>query len=230
MQYMGGKARIAGKLAEVMLAATPNRLHYLEPFMGAAWVLDKMAPHFRYPAAGDVMPDVALLWQAVQQGWMPPTELSREEWYRLKDSEPSALRAFAGFGCSFGGRFFEGYAKNGRGDDFAGAAARGIIKKRVVAERTLIDHTDYRSWHPGPGTVVYCDPPYAGTKWYSGAPAWDAEPFWDTARRWSADGATVFVSEYTAPVDARCVWSADVRTSLKVDNNRGTVTEKLFTL
>jgi DNA adenine methylase len=78
--------------------------------------------------------------------------------------------------------------------------------------------------------VVYCDPPYAGTTAYAGAPTWDAEKFWTTMRRWSADGATVFVSEYSAPAGVECVWSAEVRTSLKSTDNQGTVSEKLFRL
>jgi|SRR6186997_1936676 len=225
---MGGKARIAKRLAEVMLSTTTDRVGYLEPFVGGAWVLEQMAPHFSAPAAGDVMLDVALLWQAVQQGWVPPTEISRERYDELRNAEPSAERAFAGFGCSFGGKWFGGYAKNdpSHAADYAGAAHRSIIKKTPVAQRSFITHADYRSWAPGPGVVVYCDPPY------SGAPAWDADQFWATARQWTADGATVFISEYSAPADARVVWSADVLQALNGarSGTQGTVAEKLFRL
>ncbi len=235
MQYMGGKARIAKKLTEVMLSMTTERQTYLEPFMGGAWVLAQMAPHFAAPAAGDVMPDVAMMWSAVQQGWVPPTEMSRERWYQLKDESPSPERAFAGFGCSFGGKWFAGFARpdprqHESTGGYAGAAARGIEKKRAAIQPVFIDHTDYRNWRPGPGTVVYCDPPYAGTTAYGGVGEFHPDEFWNVMRWWNYWGATVFVSEYQAPPDWRCVWQQDQRTSLKATDNQGTVTEKLFTL
>lgn len=243
MQYMGGKARIAKKLTEVMLSMTTERTFYLEPFMGGAWVLAQMAPHFSAPAAGDAMTDVALMWQAVQRGWVPPTEVSREWYERLKDGLPSPERAFAGFGCSFGGKWFGGYAANKRIDgdkviagqsarnyDYAGAAGRSIERKREAVTRTFIDHTDYRNWIPGPASVVYCDPPYDGTTPYTGAPLWDSVTFWATMRQWSAYGATVFVSEYAAPDDWHCVWESETSACLTASGNRLRVTEKLFTL
>jgi len=233
MQYMGGKARIAKKLTEVMLSMTTERTFYLEPFMGGAWVLAQMAPHFSAPAAGDAMPDVALMWQAVQQGWVPPTEMSRERWYQLKDGPPCPEKTFAGFGCSFGGKWFGGYAADNHKKHIwqAGKTGRSIGVMRPSIVKTFISQGDYRRWIPGPGTVVYCDPPYDGTTSYAGAiGAFDSAQFWVTMEKWFADGATVFVSEYVAPSNWRCVWSQPVRAQLAADANAEYVTEKLFTL
>ena len=78
--------------------------------------------------------------------------------------------------------------------------------------------------------MIYCDPPYANTTPYAGAPVWDAAAFWATMHQWSALGASVFVSEYAAPDPWRCVWSSEQRASLKATDNQTFVTEKLFTL
>lgn len=234
MQYMGGKARIAKKLADTMLSMTTERTYYLEPFMGGAYVLAQMAPHFSAPAAGDTVEDLVLFWQAVQAGWLPPERITRDEYAELAISAPSPLRAFAGFGCSFGGKWFAGYAaqkvdpRHPHGHTSVGSR-KSTVSKVAGIQNVFISQGDYRQWKPGPGTVVYCDPPYAGTTTYGAADTWDPHVFWATMRQWVATGATVFVSEYTAPEDWHCIWQKDQRASLAADTNVGTVTEKLFT-
>ena len=225
--YLGGKGRIANAVSAAMLAHTPDRTAYLEPFVGGGWIFEKMAPHFTFTAASDVMPDLIKLWKATQSGWRPPTSLSREEYAELRNAEPSALRAFAGFGCSFGGKWFAGYASNRRGDDFAGAAARGIIRKAATMQSTRFRCCSYDSWIARPGWVIYCDPPYADTTPYRGAPTWDANAFWRKANEWVASGATVFVSEYRAPAGWAPIWEQTVKVSL-ADTNTATAVERLF--
>jgi DNA adenine methylase len=208
VQYMGGKARIAKDLARVMLELTPQRGTYLEPFLGGCHVLPLMAPHFDLSIASDVMPDVAMLWRDALAGWTPPTEVTREMYAELRHAEPSALRGFVGFGCSFGGKWFGGYASdNGRqlsyANGYAPVAAKAVLRQITSLDpaRTVIRQRDYRDHAPAVGTVVYCDPPYANTTSYAGAPAWDADVFWSTMATWVAAGAIVFVSEYSAPAD-----------------------------
>ncbi len=228
---MGGKARIARRLASVMLPAAGHRHAYLEPFVGGGWIFAQMAPAFRWAAAGDAQPDIVKLWQAAADGWVPPMQLSREEYRAQRHAEPSALRAFAGFGCSFGGKWFGGYGDNARGDDFVGAAHRAVLAKAEVFRPALIRHTDYAAWRwpTGLRPLIYCDPPYAGTTAYEGTPAWDPERFWATAEGWAASGAQVFVSEYDAPPGWSCVWRATVKVSLAAHTNTATAEERLFT-
>lgn len=230
MQYMGGKARIAKRLTEVMLSMTTERQTYLEPFMGGAWVLAQMAPHFAAPAAGDAMPDLAMMWQAVQRGWVPPTEMSRQRWEQLRYESSSPERAFAGFGCSFGGKWFGGYAPRPE-RQYADAAHKNVMRHGDLIRGVFVEHADYRQWQPGKGTVVYCDPPYEGTTAYGGVSEFSSGEFWDTMRWWNYWGATVFVSEYSAPSDWRCVWSVDSYSTLdRAATSGAPVTEKLFTL
>ncbi len=229
MQYMGGKGRIASRLADVILSFKGETHTYIEPFIGGGFIFHKVAPHFDVAIGSDAMPDLVLLWQSVKNGWVPPQRVSREQYAELRHAEPSALRAFAGFGCSFGGKWFGGYASNKRGDDFAGAAGRGIeIKRQGFGDNTRIVLKDYRDHAPGHGCLVYCDPPYAGTTPYSGAPSWDAEEFWRTAEKWSLAGAVVLVSEYQAPEGWVPVWSAPVKQSLRKDSNLVEAVENLF--
>lgn len=230
MQYMGGKARIAKALSEAMLSLTPNRSTYLEPFVGGGWMFEKMAPNFVSANCGDVQPDIVLMWQAVAEGWVPPDEMSKERWIELKSESPSPDRAFAGFGCSFGGKWFGGYARPTRpGRNYAGAASRNIERKRDAFRRAHIMERSYDQWAwlAELGAVVYCDPPYAGTTAYNGTGAWDASQFWADMDQWSLT-STVFVSEYAAPPSWECVWEKQVQAALKRTDKSQMVTERLF--
>ena len=143
VQYLGGKTRLAKHISTAILADTDAREVYVEPMVGGGSVLAAMAPHFERAYAGDVHEDLILMYQAIQSGWEPPSELSEDCWRELKYSEPSPLRGFAGFGCSFAGRWFEGYARNSKGTNYAAQAARKLAKQKVTA--TFL-HTPFEPW------------------------------------------------------------------------------------
>ena len=88
-------------------------------------------------------------------------------------------------------------------------------------------HADYRTFNPEPGTLVYCDPPYANTTGYS-LGGFNHDEFWKTMRSWSSNGAVVLVSEYDAPEWAEEVWSRGALQSLRKNDNRTAAVEKLF--
>lgn len=216
MRYFGGKQKIAKHLAAVLNefpAAT-----YWEPFCGACSVMERIdAPH---RLATDVHPDLILLWQALQRGWIPPTGLGRDEYYALKaETEPSALRAFAGFGCSNSGRWFEGWAHDSTGRNYARNAHNSLLKKLTNLRDVEFRCLDYRDLDLGlltPPLLVYCDPPYAASTKKYAAGAFDVPAFWDWVRATDSRPETrVLVSEYEAPEDFEAVWSRAVKTDLK---------------
>lgn len=229
MRYMGGKERQAKYLVPEILKHGAGCTSYLEPFLGGASIFSRMAPHFPGEATGaDIQPDLILMWNAVLGGWDPPTSLTREEWYVLKASEPSALRGFAGFGCSFGGMFFQGYAKESPGHFRVRDSHNSVLRKAARMTGAKILLADYREFDPGPGTLVYCDPPYAGTTGYVGVGQFDHAEFWTVARAWATDGATVLVSEYAGPDFTELVWERATRVLLNRDSNTGVAIERLF--
>ena len=238
MQYMGGKTRIAKRIAAAILDNSESRKYYLEPFVGSCSVFKEIAPNFEVSAAGDAQPDLIMMWNAlVFEGWEPPKHLSHEEWIELRDLSPSPLRAFAGFNCSYAGRFFEGYARDRTGKtNFASKGRRGLLRDVEAIRRANVgafENWIYDKWAPLPGTVIYCDPPYAGTKRYSskrsGIPQFDHERFWAKVREWERNGCEVFVSEYTAPDDFQAVYEVEkVQSTKRPEQGRDKVTERLF--
>ena len=247
MRYIGGKGKIARQIAQVMLDSTANRARYIEPFIGGGSILAQMAPHFSEVLTGDVHPDLVMMWQQGFSGeWTPPSTISRDEWDALRYSDPSPDRALAGFGGSFGGKWFRGYAKGGeRADgtprDHQAESSRAVARiiEAVAGTNITVRESDYKSWEPRAGDVVYCDPPYApSTEWKAvidrayGHSDFDYADFWSRMDKWSGTGATVFVSEYDAPIHWREVWSTEKRVTLKRTTDAGgrqIMTERLFT-
>jgi len=214
-----------------MLSLTDNFERYYEPFLGGGSVAEKMGRHFNECHYSDLHQDLILMWDAVvNDGWEPPSELTEEEYYSLKDAEPSPLRAFAGFACSFGGKFYGGMARS-RKTHYPSTGRRSVLRGRAMAgqELTTFTHSSYEALSPMAGDVLYLDPPYVDTTGYKTG-AFDSPRFWAVAQAWAEAGADVFVSEYQAPEGWEEVWSKPVIISLVGGSSQGDKknVEKLF--
>lgn len=184
--------------------------------------------------AGDVHPDLMLMYRALIDGWQPPHVIPEEQYQRLKYSEPSALRGLAGFGQSFGGKWFGGYARgktnNGADRNYVSESIRNLAKITPVMKGTFLAVCPYWAWRPQAGWVVYCDPPYADTQEFNSTDKFDSELFWSTMDFWARSiGAKVFVSEYRAPKDWELVREFQHWTSLsRQQESRTSRVERLW--
>ncbi|MCZ2113680.1 MAG: DNA adenine methylase [Anaerolineae bacterium] len=244
MQYLGGKSRIAATISQFLEAVREPGQEYLEPFLGAAWVFVRMAP----PKIGsDLCKPLITMWQAVVDGWDPPQHLTEEEYKQLKSIQDpdSPLTAFAGFGCSWGGKWFAGYARGHVspkmtansilakvGRNYTSNAGPRIRGKVDGLSGSVLVNESYNYWQPI-NCLIYCDPPYQGTTGYSAIGKFDWAVFWSTMRQWSEVGRSnrVYISSYTAPDDFNCVLSINTRTDLRTTKANGVEprVEKLFT-
>lgn len=239
MRYMGGKFKVRRPIADMILSRTTQRELYIEPFCGAASVLATIAPSFDKALASDAHEDLILLWRALQDQWLPPHSITREEYQELKTAAPSALRGFVGFGCSFGGKWFGGYGAtrvypktdldHGGTHDFPAEARRSLLKQLPHLGNVHFSHHDYRDVSPPHGAVIYCDPPYGGTTQFDRP--FDSDEFWITMEKWlQVPGVRIFVSEYQAPATWLPIWEKPVNASLQITKGQRTLkaTEKLF--
>jgi DNA adenine methylase len=218
MRYMGGKFAIAGQISGLLRQLRVGDQPYLEPFVGGCNIVPRIVGGVRI--ASDANPYLITMYKALQTGWEPPQSMTREEWYAIKarmDAD-DPLTAFAGFGCSFGGRWFEGYAF-GHNRDFADECCRLLTSKRRKITSVTFTCCDYRA-HDPQGLLIYCDPPYIGTKPFSGQPTFDHDAFWQAMREWSKDN-TVCISEYVAPPDFVPVWQQRKTTGLRGTDGKG---------
>ena len=218
MQYLGGKAKIGTRIADAM--AVPPSATYYEPFCGMLGVLRHV--RCRRRVASDARLAVITFWRAVQAGWLPPTTLDEDGYAALKaaDDPLDPRTAWAAAGCSFGGRWWGGFARGHTDPSVAHRAAAEAVPHLRGVEFV---HRDYADLDPDPGSVVYCDPPYAGTTDYPDVGPFDHRAFWRTASRWSR-ASTVYVSEFTGPsasdgVAAEDIWAT--RRRIAVESSTG---------
>ena len=170
------------------------------------------------------------MYKALQNGYELPENLSKEEYQDIKANKDrdKALAGFVGFGCSFGGKWFGGYARNNTGTNYCAQSKRSILKTMQGIKNAKFICGDYRDIEIPDGAVVYADPPYVLGTGYSNSKDFNHEEFWEYMRQLSKNHK-VFISEENAPEDFECIWQKEVRRTLDANkSNQPKRIEKLF--
>lgn len=231
MKYMGSKSRLAKHILPIILKDRGDGF-YVEPFAGGMNTIDKVDGN---RIANDINVYLIAMWKALADGWIP-SEYSREEYTHMRDNKnlyPKHLVGYAGFCLSYCGKWFSGYAgiSNTRDGirDYQKEAKNNILKQVKQMGGVIFSNTTYWEMDIPCGSIVYCDPPYAGTTEYKDS-GFNHTLFWKWVREISENNK-VFVSEYNAPEDFKCVWQKEVASSLsangKAGGNKKSI-EKLF--
>ncbi len=189
---------------------------------------------------------VCELWKHLQEVGMeglPDSSdaLTKEQYDDIKqnyldktDKYPKWLIGYVGNCCSYGGAWFNGYAKfnPNKNEDHIKEAYNGLNKQLEnfkSLDKTYFAHSSYDDLYYPPGCVIYCDPPYAATKRYESD--FDHLKFWNWARVMGKFGRHIYVSEYEAPSDFKCIWSMEKKDGMgttKVGEQQQVRVEKLF--
>lgn len=237
MRYMGSKNRISKYIAPILQGAIDDNhiTTYVEPFGGGMNMIDKIRCENRI--ANDIHSELIAMWKALQDGWDPPAHISFEEYSYVRSNRatlPPYYVGYVGFAASFGGRYFDGgYARGSKVDgakrrEYSDESYRNIMNQLPALMDVEFICGDYRDLNIT-NSVIYCDPPYEGTKNYSTGEFYHSV-FWDWCRE-QAKNNILFVSEYCAPEDFECVWQKD--TIVNFDSLRDGAkkrTEKLFVI
>jgi DNA adenine methylase len=199
---------------------------------GGCNVIDKV-PQGAGRIANDVHVPLVSLLKALQEGWIPPEVVSEEEYRQaklLEDTNP--LKAFFGFGCSFGSKWFGGMARgftsNGVARNYAKESKNNLQLQAPSLKGIEFHSGSYKDLILPKASLIYCDPPYKGTTSYKDQ--FNHEEFYEWCLQKHTEGHTIFVSEYFMPEPFIEVWSKTQTTNL--DNNRVAkqAVEKLFTI
>lgn len=226
MKYMGSKSRHAKEILPLILQDRTDET-YVEPFAGGCNVIDKVdGPRI----ANDINYYLMEMFKAAVDGWEPPDIVSEDAYFKIKqnkDDFPAALVGFVGIGCSYGGKWFGGYAR-GAGRDYCGESKRNLMKQKDFLAGASFQSGNYADMNIVRGSIVYCDPPYADTTKYSASTDFNHQDFYDWCEFLVKDGCRVFVSEYSVPDHWECLWEKKVNSSLTQDTGSKTNIEKLF--
>ncbi len=223
MKILGGKSQLATQISQIVRRLRLPSQSFLEPFCGAAWITVHLYPG--PTTASDISAPLICLHQAVQKGWEPPDFISEDMYSILqrasRDGETSPFITFAGYSCSWSGKWWGGYAR-GNSRNYCLEAKKSLLQKHTSLKNVLFEHANYKNLEPK-NLCIYCDPPYANTTSYD--TPWNPKEFWEIMRRWSKNN-TVIISEYKAPADFKCIWRHN-HFSFKATDSRSTV-ERLF--
>ena len=246
---MGSKNRIAKHILPIILKDRKPNQWYVEPFVGGANMIDKVKGLRLGYDYNELL--IACL-DALANGWEPPKFISRDFYSECRakvnsgvySTEEAYILGYVGINGSYGGRWFDGgYAgrsvtKKGTIRDYPLEAYNNVMKQVnniKGVEFISADYGDIDNIDLPPSSIIYCDPPYTGTKEYTAAKksGFDTNEFWSWCRERAFDGHSVFISEYNAPDDFVCVWQQEVKSSLSATGKCGgskKSIEKLFTI
>lgn len=233
MKYMGSKNRIAKHILPIMLKYRTPEMTWVEPFVGGANVIDKVEGK---RIGNDNQEYVISLYKALQNGWKPPIEVSKDFFFEVennKDKYPKELVGYLGTQLTFGCEWWGSFRRDNTGKrKYDLEAYNNVMKQQPNLIGIDFYCGDYRELEIPSDSLIYCDPPYRGVRKYVGNIKFDSDVFWEVCRNWHKQGHTVFVSEYVAPNDFECVWSKEISASANnsIKNGQGLkAVEKLFT-
>lgn len=230
MVYMGSKNRIAKELIPIITKDLKPNQWYCEPFVGGANMIDKI--EHPYKLGADNNKYLIALLEAVQNGQELPEHITKDEYIAVKtnkDNYPDWYVGFVGFVCSFRAKFFGGYSgyyttKTGIQRNYIKERISNILKQNLDGIKLVC--SSYDALDIPANSIIYCDPPYNGTTKYK--ESFDSDAFWQWCRDKAKEGHTVYVSEYNAPEDFKCIWKKQINSNL--GGTSKTATEKLFTI
>jgi hypothetical protein len=227
VRYLGGKTQISKELAQVLNTYRRDGRDFLDPFCGSLAISRALGG---CGVASDVSLPLISLYRAIAAGWRPPQVFSRDEWEAAKSlPDENPLKGFAGFGCSFRGLYFSGYAGGyvGPVSNHGAFAAAKVLTRDVielVKRGVRFECRDFFDIQPTRGYFLYLDPPYRGTAGYSGTQPINYDRFYARVEEWAYYGP-VLISEYAFP--GRVVWEKSRAVKMRAGSG-DRADEKLF--
>lgn len=237
MKYMGSKTRIAKYILPIILDERKDGQWYIEPFCGGCNTLDKVDGN---RIGSDIHVHLMNMYKALSETeWLPPSFIHEDYYNHAKgnqDKYDSRVLGYVGFALSFGAKWFGGYRhdkKNQHGDiqnmeNQSRRSFNNIEKQKKFLKGVKFCNKNYWELDIPNKSIIYCDPPYAGTTKYSNKESFNHDKFWAWCDDMLEIGHKVYVSEYSAPEGWISVWEKEVVTSLDVSSTKKDV-EKLFT-
>lgn len=237
MKYMGSKNRFAKELLPIILKDRQENQYYIEPFVGGANMIDKVEGK---RIGSDYNKDLINLLKGLSIGWTPKESYTKEDYLNAKNGlNPCKIETgYISINCSYSGKYwgrFAGKSNTKQGTrDYTNEAYKNVCKQAPLLKGVDFFNCSYQDLEIPENSLIYCDPPYENT--YSdiegyGKLSFSHVEFWEWCRTKTKEGHQVFISEYNAPNDFKCVWEKQAKSSLSANGKIGgnkISTEKLF--
>ena len=221
-----------------MLAELQPGQCFVDAFCGSCTISENVPKDHRR-IANDAHRWLIAMWERLTTtDWKPPTTIDKELYDKVRSSwraddgkYDDATIGYIGWMASRSGRWFDaGYSGHDvRGRDYIAENIRNISKQIENLKGVEWRSGSYADLVIPEKSLIYCDPPYKGTSNYSVSRDFDYDAFYNWCRTKSAQGHTLFVSEYSMPSDFTEVWNKTIKTTIN-PTATFTVTERLYTI
>lgn len=231
MKYCGGKFKLRNEIAKELSKYLPESNTFIDMFCGSCNISIAMLK--KHPNldvyANDISKPLITMFNALKAGWIPPDDLSKDQWIQLKADQDvdNPLTAFAGFGCSYAGKYFTCFALDRTGKrNYSTEAKSNLLKDLPELQKIQYSSTDYKQF-PLPNTpvLIYCDIPYYNSNKDNQFKCWGVDApfnhtdFYKWCEQTKLKGFTIIVSEYmdsikdTKYID-NVIWSRSSKASV----------------
>ena len=234
MKYMGSKNRIAKYILPIMVNSADEKEieTWVEPMVGGGNMIDKVPCRFKRIGIDYNAHTIEALIAIRDLVNKLPDNITKDEYEHIKGSDPEPINSWMRFVSSFGGKFDNGFARQGNPLKYRSEpiqeGLRNAQKQSPKLKGVKLINGSYDEYSNFQNCLIYCDPPYQGTSSYKTG-IFDHFKFWDWCREMSKTNL-VFISEYSAPIDFVCIWSGEVKTNFASQRKKPTheAIEKLF--
>lgn len=222
MRYFGGKQRISKPLSKFLNEQLKEGQPFVDLFCGSCNVMINIEGD-RPKIANDKHKYLITMWKELQNGWLPPKNLTQEEYQYIKENkdEKPYLTGFVGFGCSFAGKWFGGFATS-KDRNYCENAYNSTLKKLDNLQDVQFYNLDYSQVDIPKGSLVYCDIPYKNTTPYckNEVGVFNHEEFYQWVRE-NSPLYEIYISEYkqNVPKDFEIVW--ELQSKKDIRNSKG---------
>jgi len=229
MKYMGSKNRIAKEILPIMLGHKTPEMTWCEPMVGGGNMIDKVEGK---RIGADVNPylidALIVIRDCISDLPKNNNDFTEADYKQLRKSEDYIYKGYAGFAFSYSGKWLGGWCRDGKNErDYVREAYRNALNQNPKLQGVRLIESSYQDLHIPENSLIYCDPPYEGTTKYKDG--FNHADFWQWCRDKANEGHKVFVSEYNAPEDFKCLWQKEIVSSLTKQTGSKTGVEKLFT-
>ena len=229
MKYTGSKRLVAKEILPIILKDRQLKQWYVEPFVGGGNLIENVSGHC---IGADNNKYIIALLKYVQNNDLNNIEYIDEEKYmhikNNKDLYDDYIVGFAGFGLSFGAKFFGSFAKDKKtGKNYFRGTLNGLKKQQEKIKHINFIHSDYKDLNIPDNSIIYCDPPYKGTAKYW-KQKFNYEEFYEWCIKKHNEGHKVFISEYEMPENRfKSIWEKEIILTISLQQPIKKV-EKLF--
>lgn len=242
MRYQGSKAKIAKYILPIITKNLTDDKWYVEPFMGGCNTFGLVDTSRKI--GNDYNQYVVDMWNAFKDGEKPLSNVSYDLYLKIKKSYeskdgkyPNWIIGYVGNACSYGGGWWNGYAKYNikKKENHILEAYNGTMRQISNfkhLESAKFVYGSYDKLEIPDNSIIYCDPPYASTKKYESD--FDNEAFWEWCRNIKkSKKCEIYISEYAAPSDFKCIWEMQRKDGMgtyKEGQKQNIKIEKLFAI